>query len=223
MQRGRQELRGGSAPIIEEAPQVPAHDRVFKPSEAHKLEDPERRVWLPVEDVLRTLRLDANAAVADIGAGTGYFALPIAERVQRVFAVDMQPEMLELLRAKLSRPGAPRNVELVQGTATATTLPAAACDLALLANVWHEIEDQAAALGEAARILRPRGALAILDWRPDVDRPPGPPLEHRVAPEQVRREAGRGGWSSPPAINIGPYSYLVLLSRQPGVPPRART
>ncbi len=98
-----------------------AHDRVFKPSEAHRLEDPERRVWLPPEEVLCRLRLHAAATVADIGAGTGYFALPLAKHVQRVMAVDMQPEMLQLLREKLAQPGAPNNVDLVQGAAANTT------------------------------------------------------------------------------------------------------
>jgi ubiquinone/menaquinone biosynthesis C-methylase UbiE len=189
-----------------------AHDRVFKASEAHKLEDPERLVWLPPQEVLGALPLDAGATVADIGAGTGYFALPMARRVERVFAVDMQPEMLELLRAKLASPDAPRNVSLVQGAADRTTLAGASCNVALLANVWHELDDHAAVLRESARILKPRGTLAILDWRPDVDRPTGPPLEHRIAAEQVRSAAAAAGWIAAPPKNIGRYSYLVLLT-----------
>jgi precorrin-6B methylase 2 len=82
------------------------HDRVFKHTEAHKLEDPERLRWLPPAEVISHLRLLPGMKIADIGAGTGYFSIPIARAVGdggRVPAADLQPEMLELLRQKLSQ------------------------------------------------------------------------------------------------------------------------
>ncbi len=187
-----------------------AHDRRFNPSEAHKLEDPERRVWLPPDEILGRLPLRPAMTVADVGAGTGYFAIPLAERVRRVLAVDVQPEMLHLLRHKLSQPGSPPNIELVHGSAGRTSLASSSCDLAFLANVWHEFDDTAGVLAEMRRILKPEGSLAILDWRPDVDRPPGPPLEHRVAPDQVEQALSAAGWVPQPSANVGRYSYLLL-------------
>jgi ubiquinone/menaquinone biosynthesis C-methylase UbiE len=187
-----------------------AHERRFDPSAAFKLEDPERRVWLPPDDILARLPLRADLTVADIGAGTGYFAIPLAGRVKRVFAVDVQPEMLELLRSKLSSSGSPANIELVHGSADRTSLESSSCDLVFLANVWHEFDDTAEVLREVRRILKPEGSLAILDWRPDVDRPPGPPLEHRVAPDAVHKTLSAAGWAPQPAQNVGRYSYLIL-------------
>ena len=81
------------------------NDRVFKHTEAHKLEDPERLKWLPAAEILAHLRVAPGMKVADVGAGTGYFSIPIARAVGalgHVFAVDLQPEMLALLRGKLS-------------------------------------------------------------------------------------------------------------------------
>ncbi len=190
-------------------------DRLFKPSAAHKLEDPERLIWLPPNEVLEALSLRPGMNVADIGAGTGYFALPIALAILpggKVFAVDLQPEMLDLLRAKLTGHAAPQNIILGEGSAAETHLARGTADLVLIANVWHELDDHAATLREAQRILAPGGQLAILDWRTDVTPPPGPPLHHRIAAEDVRTFLLGAGWSCGPLRHIGRYNYLVLCS-----------
>ena len=85
-------------------------ERLFKPQDAHKLEDPERQIWLPVVDVIRASAIRPGMRVADIGAGTGYFAIPIALAVGvggKVYAVDLQSEMLNKLQQKLTKPGVP--------------------------------------------------------------------------------------------------------------------
>jgi ubiquinone/menaquinone biosynthesis C-methylase UbiE len=192
------------------------HHRRFKHTEAHKLEDPDRLNWLPPSEVVAMLGLKAGMQVADIGAGTGFFAIPIASRILpggRVSAVDVEPEMLEKLRAKLAQSGAPDNIDLMEGESASTGLPDHTYDTVLLANVWHEIDDRPAALGEAGRILRPGGKIAILDWRPDVDRPPGPQIEHRISPEETVAELEREGWKHDTPQNVGPYSYLVVAER----------
>src|SRR5579883_2360045 len=105
------------------------HERMFRHAHAHKLDDPERERWLPTADVVQQLGLQPGMHVADIGAGTGYFAIPMARAVSpggRVFAVDVQPEMLDLLRARLE-PSLP--VVLVEGEATRTTLTDHSVDL----------------------------------------------------------------------------------------------
>jgi ubiquinone/menaquinone biosynthesis C-methylase UbiE len=187
-------------------------ERLFNPQHAHKLEDPQRQVWMPAVDVIRALRVRRGMRIVDIGAGTGYFALPLAEAVGpegKVYAVDLQPEMLELLREKLAAANAPRNVELLQGEASKVRLASECADLVLIANVWHEVDDQEAALREAARLLAPRGSLAVLDWRADMDSPPGPPSHHRVASSSLLQFLKKNGWKANREILIGSYSYLV--------------
>ena len=191
-------------------------DRVMSVAEAHRLDKPERLQWLPPDLVLSLLPLRAGITVADVGTGTGYFAIPIARAIScdgKVFAVDLQREMLSLLANKLIATDAPSNISLVQGSADATSLDSESCDLAFLANVWHEVPDHAGALREMNRILKAGGSLAILDWRTDVEHPPGPPLEHRIHAGEVRRYLVSHDWSCDPPTPVGRYCYIVLCRR----------
>lgn len=192
--------------------------RLFDPARAARLEDPERRRWLPPDAVLARLGVGPGATVADVGAGTGYFALPIARWIEagggRVVAIDLQPAMLELLTAKLESPGGPPNVDPVVAAADALPLAERACDAVLLAHLWHEIDDPAAVVAEAGRVLREGGRLAVLDWRPDVERPPGPPLDHRLPADSARAALDRAGWEVEPTVGVGPFGWLVAAVRR---------
>ncbi len=188
------------------------NERTFQAGHAHKLDDPARLEWLPPSDVLDRLALQPGSVVADIGAGTGYFAIPLARAVGpngRVFAVDFQPAMLARIRAKLDAADAPANIELVEGSADHTSLPEATCDLAFFANIWHEVDDPVKVIEEASRFLKPAGRLAILDWRSDRSSPPGPPDNHRLPAAAVAESLSRNGWTVDTIQNVGHYSYLI--------------
>jgi arsenite methyltransferase len=192
------------------------NERTFSVADAYKLEDPERPKWLPPNEVITSLEIQSGMSVADIGAGTGYFTLPIARAVGsdgKVHAVDFQTGMLDLLGKKLLEPNAPTNIPLIHGTATHTTLPSVCADLVFLANVWHEVDDHALVLKEAARILRKNGRMAILDWRPNVQQPPGPPIDHRISAKTVAETLKLNGWNVERSGNVGKYSYLILARR----------
>jgi len=189
------------------------NERTFRAENAQVLEDPERLDWLPPAEVINALALRTGMKVVDVGAGTGYFSIPIADAVGaggRVTAVDLQREMLQLLAGKIKKRGGPGNVELVQGKATATGVSAGSADIVLMANVWHELDDQSAVLSEMRRVLVPEGVLAVLDWRTDQEPPPGPPAGHRVSVKVVSRYLSDNGWSVSDTRNIGRYSYLVI-------------
>ena len=189
------------------------NERTFHPRDAHRLEDPERLKWLPPEEVLARIGPVSGMTITDVGTGTGYFALPFAGAVGiegKILAVDFQKEMLEKLRLKLSGAGAPQNIFLVEGEAGRTTLPGNSCELVFMANLWHELDDEAVVLDEAKRLIRPGGRLAILDWRGDGGSPPGPSVAHRVPLDTLRRVLSRHGWRVDSAENVGMYSYLVI-------------
>jgi ubiquinone/menaquinone biosynthesis C-methylase UbiE len=188
------------------------NDRVLKHTEAHKLEDPERLNWLPPAEVLAHLTIPQGSKVADVGAGTGYFSIPLAGAVGtsgHVFAVDLQPEMLEVLQGKLTSPDAPGNISLHQSPASQISLPDASVDLAFYANVWHEIDDQDAAFREARRIVVPGGNIAILDWRKDKTSPPGPPPEHRISAEAVTGFLQANGCRCVSWHKVGIFGYIT--------------
>ncbi len=191
------------------------NERQFPASQAQRLEDPERLVWLPPAEVVSALKVEAGQTVADVGAGTGYLALPLALHLGaagKVFAVDAQDKMLEWIAAKVEKAGL-KNVELVHADAAATTLPAASCDVFLTANVWHELDDRGAVLTEVKRVLKPEGRVALLDWSPDVERVGGPPLEHRIAAADVVAELIAAGFHDAAATHVGKYSWLVMASK----------
>lgn len=101
------------------------NERTFRATHAHKPDDPRRKEWLPPADVLDALPPLVGKTVADIGAGTGYFTLPMAQLPggpDVIYAVDIQPEMLTLLQNRLP-PESADKVRLVEGSATHTTLP----------------------------------------------------------------------------------------------------
>jgi ubiquinone/menaquinone biosynthesis C-methylase UbiE len=189
------------------------NQRTFQPSNAHRLDDPQRLLWIPPNEVIGRLDLKPGMVVADIGAGTGFFALPFARAVApagMVWAVDLQPAMLKILEEKLQREGAPDNIGLREGKAVDTGLPDGSCDLAFLGNIWHELDEPDTVLAELRRILRPDGRAAILDWRTDVPYPPGPPPEHRVAPSETEARLNGDDWRNVSFRDLGPYSYLLV-------------
>jgi ubiquinone/menaquinone biosynthesis C-methylase UbiE len=194
---------------------LPMHhhnERTFDPAKAARLDSPERREWLPPDAIVAALGLSAGQAVADIGAGTGYFSIPLARAVGgsgEVFAVDLQPEMLEILRTRIAehRTG---NVRPILGSAKGTTLRDRSTHLCFLANVWHELDQIPLVLAELRRVLVADGRVAVLDWRHDAAPPPGPPPEHRIAMEEVSRTLTSAGWAVQQEGPVGTYSYLVI-------------
>jgi ubiquinone/menaquinone biosynthesis C-methylase UbiE len=157
------------------------------------------------------MNVHSGQTVADVGAGTGYFSLPLADAVGlqgKVYAVDSQNEMLALLRQKLDEAAIP-NVELIHAEAGNTTLPQSSCDLFFAANVWHEFEDRGAVLKEAARVLKAGGQVAILDWRTDAPPEPGPPVAHRLHSSNAVDALCSQGFQNITVSFVGLYSWLV--------------
>ncbi len=188
------------------------HERRFNPSRAHLLEDPERKNWLPPDAVIAALHLREGESVVDIGAGTGYFAMPMAAFGGiggHVFAVDVAPPMLDRLRTRLAEAGV-TNVQCFEGEASSTGLPSGCANMVFMANVWHEFDDHAAVLAEARRLLLPGGRVAILDWRPDAEPDHGPPIAHRIALSAAKISLEGAGFAVSSAEKVGRYSWLVI-------------
>ncbi len=186
-------------------------DRRFNASHAHRLDDPQRLLWLPPAEVIGALAVQPGDSIADIGAGTGYFSLPLARSAGpagQVYAIDGQAEMLARLQQKLDAE-ALSNIRPVHAEADSTGLPDASCNLVFLANIWHEFADRAAVLRECKRILKAGGRIAILDWRADVEPVGGPPLAHRIAPSDALRELRLAGFEQLASAEAGLYSWLV--------------
>lgn len=139
--------------------------------------------------LLQELALAPGMDVADVGAGTGYHARRMAPLVApegRVFAVDVQPQMVAMLEQAAAREGL-ENIVPVLATATNPGLADASIDLALLVDVYHELEFPHEVIAALTRALRPGGRLVLVEYRAEDPRVPIKPL-HKMSQAQVRRE-----------------------------------
>src|SRR5580698_5538413 len=153
------------------------------------LDRPERETEEAPDQALDLLNLRAGMTVADVGAGTGYMSLRMARRVGptgKVYANDLQPEMLQKLRAKSQREKI-SNVETVQGTEADPKLPPNTMDLVLLVDVYHEFSEPEATLGKIRASLKPDGRLVLLEYRKEDPSVPIRP-EHKMTVAQVKAE-----------------------------------
>jgi len=161
---------------------------------ARHFDGPERDGWQKPAEVVRFLELGSGQVVADIGAGTGYF-LPYLSKTAgaggRVFALDVEPNMVEYMKQRSKKGGLP-NVEPRVVAPDDPALAPASVDHILIVNTWHHIDDRASYAGKLARALRPQGTLLIVDFTLESDQ--GPPKEHRLSAEQVVKELEGGGF-----------------------------
>lgn len=157
------------------------------------LERPDRRREERTDRLLDNLPLEADSVVADIGAGTGYFSFPIAERVPdgRVLAVDIQPEMLEIISRRMEAGGI-SNVQPVLGSERDPGLEPSSVDLVLLVDAYHEFAWPREMSEAMARALRPGGRLVLVEYRAEDPSVPIKPL-HKMSVKQARREMAAVG------------------------------
>lgn len=186
----------------------------FDPREIAKLENPERKQFMPPEQVLAPMGLAPRMRVADVGCGTGYFTAPMAKAVApegRVFAIDIAREMLDRAVNNL-RLADITNVEFIQSTENNIPLPDGSADAALLANTLHEAEKPVELLREILRIITTGSQLLVVEWIPE-ETPKGPPVGDRISPEQVIALAKQAGFGNGVVTPVGPYHYGVRVEK----------
>lgn len=188
------------------------HARLFKPQELGVLEGPDREAWQKPDDIMDALGISDGSIVADLGAGGGWFTVRIARRVGprgRVYAEDVQKEMIEATSRRVQREGL-RNVQLVLGTADDTGLDPRSLDAALVVGVYGEVERPVEWLKNVRAALKPTGRLGVVDFRRD-GLGPGPPMEERVDPEVVIKDAQEAGLRLISKDMALPFQYLLVF------------
>ncbi len=135
---------------------------------------------------VKLLNLKKNMIVADFGAGTGYFTSHLAEQCSLVFAVDIQPEMIELNKKNMKSKNL-KNVQYILNTPKKTKLPINSVDLVLLVDVYHELEFPFEVLNDMKKALKPNGLIVLLEFRAEDPRVPIKPL-HKMSVSQISKE-----------------------------------
>jgi SAM-dependent methyltransferase len=184
------------------------------PFEKHeKLDDAERRERQPVGPALVALDLQPEHVVLDLGAGTGYFAIPLALRVTagRVLALDVEPRMLGRLALAAAAAGAEDQIARVVVDERSPALPVAGAsvDRVLAANLYHELPDRRGTLSQLHRVLRPGGKLLLVDWDPEGTAVAGPPRSHRVSAVQAERELAEEGYRDIERLPIYEHHWAI--------------
>ena len=146
----------------------------FDVDRARQLEDEARYAWISLEELIDAVDPTADAVVADLGSGTGFYTDDVAPHARTVYGVDVQPEMHAIYREK----GHPENVELIESDAGDLPFSADELDAAYSTATFHEFGD-VDAVTELARVLKPGGRLAIFDWSADGIGDAGPPCSER--------------------------------------------
>lgn len=179
-----------------------------------RFESPERERWQQPDEVIRRLAIPKGAKVADIGAGTGYFAVRLARDrdLGIIYAADINPRMVAFLAERANREGLDR-LRAVQASETSPNLPEPV-DLVLLVNSFHHIPNRVDYFRQLEKSLRPGARLAIIDWT--AESPMGPPREYRFAADQMQSEMGRAGYRLMERYSFLPHQHFLVFGRIPG-------
>ena len=165
--------------------------------------------------LLRELGLKPGMAVADIGAGTGYYARRIAPLVGSggtVYAVDVQPEMIQML-GDLAKKANLSNIKPVLSTVDNVKLSDASIDLAIMVDVYHELEFPYEVMESVVRSLKPGGRVVYVEYRAEDPKVPIKPL-HKMSEAQVKNEAAAHALVYERTAHTLPWQHVVVFRKR---------
>lgn len=178
------------------------------------LERPSREREERPQQLIKSLTLKPTDVVADIGAGTGYFSFRMATLVPKgkVLAVDVQPEMIEILDS-LKREKKLENVEPVLGSITNPNLPAASVDLAIMVDAYHEFDHPREMMSAIAQALKPNGRVVLVEYRGENPLVPIKPL-HKMTQRQAKKELASVGLTWLDTKDFLPQQHVMIFGKK---------
>ena len=178
------------------------------------LDRPEREAEEAPSMLVKALKLQPGAKVADIGAGSGYLSFMMAKYVGasgKVYAEDIQPEMLAIVRKKAARNGQ-KNVEPWLGTTTDPKLPPSSMDLMIMVDVYHEFDHPYEMVKNMMRELKRGGRLVFVEYRKEDPKVPIKPV-HKMSVAQVKKEMSVFALTYRTTIEILPRQHIIVFAK----------
>ena len=194
------------------------------PEEMHKLhqnskayiallEDPQRDAYQKPHEVIMSLDIKEGETIADIGAGSGYFTFRLARHVGdtgRVYAVDINPEMIIYMNRRI-RDLKLKNIETMLAVPDDPFLMEGSIDRFFICDTWHHIEDQTKYLALLKTMLKPGGQVIMIEFQ-KKELPVGPPVDMKIAREDLVRQLETSGFRLAKEFTFLPYQYFLVFT-----------
>ncbi|MBM9513800.1 class I SAM-dependent methyltransferase [Desulfogranum marinum] len=187
----------------------------FNPKKIQKLTDPGRKVFQNPDLIWDTLNLSAPEILVDIGAGAGFFAMPLSDKVPKatVYACDTAPELIEWMETNIPTRYAGR-IRVIRSEENSIPLADGIADLVYMINLHHELDSPLTMLKESRRLLKPGGAILVIDWKKE-ETPMGPPVSIRISPKTVSEQLQQADFHLVTEHDLLEYHYFVT-AKKPG-------
>ena len=183
---------------------------IFNVKKIEVLESKDRKTWQKPDEIMRYLELQLYHVVADLGCGTGYFSVPISSKVKKVYAIDIQKEMLDYLEIKIKKNHI-KNIKTLLSTDNIIPLQNESVDVLLSVNTLHEFQNRDKIIKEIYRVIKKTGRIVIVDFKKENTNF-GPPVNIRLSKKQAIGMFKEQGMRTEKIRNL-PYHDLLVFRK----------
>ena len=183
---------------------------LFDVKKIEVLELKDREKWQKPEEIMKYLELTISHVVADLGCGTGYFSVPISSKVKKVYAIDVQQEMLDYLEKKIQKNHI-KNIKTLLSTDNVIPLENESVDVLLSVNTLHEFQNRDRIIKEIYRVIKQTGRIVIVDFRKEGTKF-GPPVNIRISKKQAISMFKKQNMTIEKNRNL-PNQYLLVFRK----------
>lgn len=184
--------------------------KVFNPAKLAKLNNPQRLKDIPIDRLWKWIGSESPVdTLVDVGAGTGFYCIPLLQYVKTIHACDISPVMVDWMKSNLS---AYPSIHPHQMNDNALPLETLSAQVVTMMNLVHELDSPEKLFSEVRRVLTDSGKVCIVDWKYE-GMEDGPPLKHRLSSDLVVQYLDNTGYRDACVINDLEKHYVIIASK----------